>query len=39
MLCLEIWREGRGEGRRVKENSYPPPCLDVFNLSKGKGNN
>ena len=26
-------------GRRVKGNGYPPPCLDVFKISKGEGNN
>ena len=23
-------------GRRVEGNDYPPPCLDVFKISKGK---
>ena len=23
-------------GRRVEGNAYPPPCLDVFKISKGK---
>ena len=25
--------------RRVKGNGYPPPCLDVFKISKGEGSN
>ena len=24
-------------GRRVEGNGFPPPCLDVFKISKGKG--
>ena len=24
-------------GRRVEGNGSPPPCLDVFKISKGKG--
>ena len=38
--------ESRGEveerrvmGRRVEGNSYPPPCLDVFKISKEEGSN
>ena len=23
--------------RRVEKNGYPPPCLDVFKISKGNG--
>ena len=23
-------------GRRVEGNDYPPPCLDIFKISKGK---
>ena len=23
-------------GRRVEGNGFPPPCLDVFKISKGK---
>ena len=43
MLCLEVLRERRVEGRRVMErrvegNGYPPSCLDVFKI-KGEGNN
>ena len=45
MLCLEGWRErrverSRGEGvvgRRVEENGYSPPCLDVFKIKQGRG--
>ena len=36
------WRgvEGRRVvGRRVEENDSPPPCLDVFKISKGKRSN
>ena len=32
MLCLEVWRERRVEGRRVKGNDYPPLYLDVFKI-------
>ena len=39
MACLEVERERRVErrrivGRRVEKNSYLPPCLDVFKISK-----
>ena len=27
------------KGRRVEENSYPPPYLDVFKISKEEGSN
>ena len=23
-------------GKRVEKNGYPPPCLDVFKISKGE---
>ena len=23
-------------GKRVEENDYPPPCLNVFKISKGE---
>ena len=26
-------------GRRVEGNGSPPPCLDVFKISKGEGSN
>ena len=26
-------------GKRVEKNGYPPPCLDVFKISKEKGSN
>ena len=26
-------------GRRVEENGFPPPCLDVLKISKGEGSN
>ena len=35
--CLDVLKikmERRGEG-----NSFPPPCLDVFKISKGEGSN
>ena len=37
MLCLEVWKEGRVEGRkvvgkRVERNGYPLPYLDVFKI-------
>ena len=37
MLCLEVLRERRLEGRRAVEksiegNDYPPPYLDVFKI-------
>ena len=46
MLCLEVWRERRVEGRREEESSgeesrgdgYPPSFLDVFKI-KGERNN
>ena len=25
--------------RRVEMNGYPPPCLDVFKISKEEGSN
>ena len=34
MACLEVQR-----GRRVEGNDSPPPCLDVFKISKGEGSN
>ena len=34
MACLEDKR-----GRRVEENSYPPPYLDVLKISNGEGSN
>ena len=44
--CLwPVWKfRERGEkrgvgGKRVEGNSYPPPCLDIFKISKGKGSN
>ena len=44
MACLEVSRMRRVEGRRVVErrvewNGYPPPCLDVFKISKREGSN
>ena len=32
MLCLEVWRERRVEGRRIEGNDYLPPCLDVSKI-------
>ena len=31
--------ERRVGGRRVEENSYPPPYLDVFKISKEEESN
>ena len=39
MVCLEVWRGRRVVERRVKGNSYPLPCLDVFKISKGEESN
>ena len=44
MVCLEVqrWKRVKGSrvvGRRVEENNYPLPCLDVFKISKGEGSN
>ena len=41
MLCLEVLRERGVEGRRVverkvDENGYHSPCLDVFKIKKGE---
>ena len=43
VLYLEVWRErrvegSRGEGRRVKENGYSPPYLDVFKIKRERNN-
>ena len=41
-LEREESRRGRGRrvvGRRVEGNGSPPPCLDVFKISKGEGSN
>ena len=39
MLCLEVWRERRVEGRRVEENGYPSSCLDILKIMmERKGN-
>ena len=32
MACLEVYRERKIEGRRVEENSYPLPCLNVLKI-------
>ena len=33
ILCLEVLRdESRAVERKVEENGYPPPCLDVFKI-------
>ena len=37
---LETGVEGRRViGRRVEGNGSPPPCLDVFKISKGEESN
>ena len=36
---LEREESGGGRGRRVEGNGSPPPCLDVFKISKGEGSN
>ena len=44
MPCLEVWRGNRVEGskgvvveKRIEENYYLPPCLDVFKIKQGGG--
>ena len=32
MLCLEVWRERRVEGKRVKGNDYSPSYLNVSKI-------
>ena len=46
ILCLEVWRERRVREAekmrvvgRIAEDSYHPPCLDVFKINKRDGNN
>ena len=38
-LFGSLERERKVEGRRVEENGYPLPCLNVFKISKREGSN